>query len=219
MQVFRLAGIICLLVTFSFAQKVIDVRGKSYSEIYGHLLRYGGSSADPRDPRREKILSGILTITDPGNLVAGSRFDYELVVTNDSNESMVIPQTLDWSEIDDGHTSQTFVRAILSVQMECSQILGELNHFALYGSDKRPETEVTLKPGESVRILGSSLMPLPPTEACQSEDTATFGADFEVYATTLKREPVPAMPEGYAIDERKLIVANAKKKYPITNPR
>jgi hypothetical protein len=217
MQVFRLAGIICLLVTLSFAQKVIDARGKSYSEIYGHLLRYGGSRADPRDPRGEKTLSGILTITDPRNLVAGSRFDYELVVTNDANESIVIPQTLDWNEIDDGHASQTFVRATLSMPMECSQILGELNHFALYGSDKRPETEVTLNPGESVRILGSALMPLPPTASCQSEDTATFGVDFEVYATTLKREP--AMPDAYGIDERKLAVANAKKKYLITNLR
>ena len=53
MQVFRLAGIICLLVTFSFAQTVIDARGKSYSEIYGHLLRYGGSGRSSRSSRRE----------------------------------------------------------------------------------------------------------------------------------------------------------------------
>jgi hypothetical protein len=74
MQVFRLAGIIFLLTTFSFAQNVIDARGKSYSEINGYQGRYGTFG----DPRHQKILSGILAITDARNLVAGSRFDYEI---------------------------------------------------------------------------------------------------------------------------------------------
>ena len=75
-------------------------------------------------------------------------------------------------------------------------------------------TEVTLNPCESVRILAFVLMPLPPTESCQSEDTATFRVDFEVYATTRKREPEPAMPDAYGIDERKLVVAKRKEKVP-----
>jgi hypothetical protein len=215
MQVSRLAAIICLLSTLSVAQNLIDARAKSQSEIYGYQARYGTIG----DPRHQKILSGILTIADPRNLGAGSRFDYELLVTNDSNASVVIPKALDWNEVDDGHARQSFVRATLLMQVECLQYSsGELDHFVLYGSDKRPETEVMLKPGESVRILGSGLMPLPPTASCQSEDTATFRVFFGVYATTLQREPEPAMPDAYGIDEGLFVVANAKKKYPITNP-
>jgi hypothetical protein len=83
-----------------------------------------------------------------------------LLVTNDSNASVVIPKTLDWNGIDDGHASQTFWRANLLMQMKCLQYSsGELDHLAFYGSEQRPETEVMLKPGESVRILGSGLMP------------------------------------------------------------
>ena len=65
------------------------------------------------NPRHQKILSGILTITHPRNLVAGSRFHYQLLVTNDSNASVVIPKMLDWNEIDDGHATQNFWRANL----------------------------------------------------------------------------------------------------------
>lgn len=216
MQVFRLAAILCLLPTLSFAQNVIDTRGKSYSEIYGHLGRYEQTG----NPRHQKILSGILTITDPRNLVAGSRFDYELRITNDSNASVVIPKIIDWYGIDDGHASQTFWRANLLMQMECLQYSsGKLDLIALYGSDQRPETEVILKPGESVRILGSGLMPLPPTVSCESEDGAMFRVFFDVFETTLRRNPEPALPDAYDMDERGAVVANAKRKYPITNPR
>jgi hypothetical protein len=216
MQIVRLAAIVCLLSTLSFPQTVIDARGKSNSEIYGHVGRAGSFG----DPRHQKILSGILTITNSRNLVAGSRFDYELWVTNDSNASVVIPKTLDWNQVDDGHASQTFMRARLLMQMECLKYSsGELDLFVLYGSDQRPETEVLLKPGESVCILGSGLMPLPSNTGCQSEDSATFRIFFDVYETVLQRNPQPALPDAYDIDQRLAVVANAKRKYPITNPR
>ncbi len=105
MQVFRLAAILCLLPTLSFAQSVIDVidtRGRSFSEIYGHIERYEPTG----NPRHQKIISGALKITDPRNLVAGSRFEYELLVTNDSNASVVIPKMIDWNENDNGHATK-----------------------------------------------------------------------------------------------------------------
>jgi hypothetical protein len=127
---------------------------------------------------------------------------------------------VDWNKVDDGHANQTFVRARLLMQMECNKYSsGELDLFWLYGSGQRPETEVVLKPGEAARILGTGLMPLPPTVSCQSENTATFRVFFEVYETKLQREPEPAMPDAYGIDARLAVVANAKKTYPITDPR
>jgi len=219
MNIFRFAAILCLLPNLSFAQNVIDVidtRGKSYSEIYGHLGRYEPTG----NPRHQKIISGMLTIKDPRNLVAGSRFDYELLVTNDSNASVVIPKMLDWNEIDDGHARQTFWRANLLIQVECLQYSsGKLDLLAFNGSDQRPETEVMLKPGESVRILGSGLMPLPSTVSCESEDAAVFRVFFDVFEAAMRRNPEPALPDAYDLDERLAVVANAKRKYPITNPR
>jgi hypothetical protein len=47
MQVFRLAAILCLLPILSFVQNVIDTQGKSYSEMYGHLGRFGAIRAPP----------------------------------------------------------------------------------------------------------------------------------------------------------------------------
>ena len=113
MQVSRLAAIICLLTTLSLAQNVIDTRDKAYREISGHPAGGGGSGGD------HKYLKGVFTIPDAANLTPGSRFDYELVVTNNQNVSIVIPQTLDWKEIDQGRVSQNFVRATSSVHMGC----------------------------------------------------------------------------------------------------
>jgi hypothetical protein len=106
------------------------------------------------------------------------------------------------------------------MQMECLKYSsGELDQFVLYGSDKRPETEITLKPGEAVRIFWHWVDASSPIASCQSENTAIFRVSFYVLATTLQREAEPALPDAYAIDIRLAVVANAKRKYPITNPR
>lgn len=49
--------------------------------------------------------------------MAGGRLDYELLIANDSDASVVIRKTLDWNEVDDGHASRTFVRTTLLMQM------------------------------------------------------------------------------------------------------
>ena len=207
MQVFRLAAIICLLATLSFAQNVIDTRGKAYREISGHLARGNGIEVG----RALKILSGLFTIADPTNLTPGSRFDYELLVTNDSDASIMIPQTLDWKEIDEAHARQSFVRADLFVNMGClNNFSDELDHVVLYGSDQRPGTGITLNLGESARILGSGLIPLHPNMKCQSKGTATFLVSFQVNTMTLQRTPKPAMRDGYTVDEQLFAIANAK---------
>lgn len=215
MQVFRLAAIICLLTTISAAQNVIDVRGKSYSEIPG----YQAQVAFVGNVREQKILSGVVTISGSTNLTPGSHFDYELLVTNDSNASVVIPRTLDWEEIDNGQARQKFARATLLVQVECLKYTSDvLDHVALYGSREKPETEVTLNIGDSVRIRSSGLVPPHPNLRCQSQPTAMVRVNFEVYGMTLKREPEPAMPDAYSMDEQLLVVANGKKEYPIIYP-
>jgi hypothetical protein len=142
-----------------------------------------------------------------------------LLVTNDSNASVVIPQTLDWKQIDNGQTRQSFVRATLLVQVECLKYTSDvLDQVVLYGSHEKPETEVTLKIGDSVRILGSGLVPLHPNLRCQSQAAAMVRVNFDVYGVTLKRDPEPSVPDAYSIDEQLLVVANGKKLYPIIYP-
>ena len=75
-----------------------------------------------------------------------------------------------------------------------------------------------LGPGESVRILGSGLMPLHWNMSCQSKGTPTFFANFQVNATTLQRKPEPTMPDAHSSEERLVVVANGHKEYPITYP-
>lgn len=214
MQGFRYAAIICLLPTISFAQNMIDTRGKAYRDISGHLARGTGTRVVPG----LKVLSGVFTIIDPANLTSGSHFDYELVVTNDSDAAVGVPQTLDWKEVDNGHASQNFARATLWLTLGClNNYSTELDHFVLYGSEERPETETMLNPGDSVRILGSGLMPLHPDMRCQSKGAATFLATFQVDAMTLQRKPKPATPDAYSLEEGMLAVANGKKEYPIVD--
>ncbi len=215
MQVFRFAATICLFTTLSVAQNVIDTRGKSHTEIPGYQARV----AFVGNPREQKILSGVVTITGSTNLTPGSPFDYELLVTNDSNVPVVIPQTFDWKEIDTGQASQTFVRATMLVQGECLKYTSDvLDQFVLYGSHEKPETEVTLKIGDSVRILGTGLVPVHPNLRCQSQAAAMVRVNFEVYGMTLKRKPEPAMPDAYSMDEQLLVVANGKREHSIIYP-
>lgn len=218
MQVFRLAAIVFSLATLSLAQNVIDTRDKPYHEISGDLAQSGSSAGG------HKYLKGVFTIPDAANLTPGSRFDYELVVTNNQNVPIAIPQALDWKEIDRASASQNFVRATLSVHMGClerepvglSNESGGLDYVVLYGSDERPGTEIMLGPGESVRILGSGLMPLHGNMNCQSKGTATFFARFQVSAVALQRKPEPLRPDAYSLDDRLMVVANGHKEYPIT---
>jgi hypothetical protein len=209
---------ICLLASLSSAQNVIgviDTRGKSYSEISGYQSRVTPTG----NPREQKIISGVVTITGSTSLTPGSPFDYELLVTNDSNAPVVIPQSFDWKEIDNGQTRQHFVRANLLVQLECLKYtMDKLDLVVFYGSDERPETEVTLRVGESVRILGSGLVPTQPNLRCQSQPKATVRVFFEVEGITLNREAETTIPDAYSIDRQLLVVANGRKEYPITYP-
>ena len=88
----------------------------------------------------------------------------------------------------------------------------------LYGSHEKPETEITLKIGDSVRILGSGLVPVHPNLRCQSQAAAMVRVNFEVYGVKQKREPEPSMPDAYSIDEQLLVVANGKKLHSIIYP-
>ena len=96
---------------------------------------------------------------------------------------------------------------------------GGLDYVVLYGSDERQGTEIMLRPGESVRILGSGLMPLHGSMICQSKGTATFFANFQVSAVSLQRKPQPLRPDAYDVDDRLMVVANGHKEYPITYPQ
>ena len=214
MTVFRHSALICLLAGLSLAQSEIDTRGKPYREL-SHRLAGGVTVA-----RDQKVLSGKFTMADPARLEPGSHFDYELLVTNDSNASVVVPQTFDWKEIDNGQVSQNFVQANLWLNTGClNNYSTELDHFVLYGSDDRPGTQLLLKPGDSVRILGSATMPLHSNLTCQSQGTAKFLATFQISAVALRRKPVAGIPEAYSADERMSAIANGKTEYLITGSR
>ena len=216
MLMFRLVATISLLATFSFSQSVIDTRGKAFSQISGYPAHVHADGT----ARGQKVLSGVLTISDPTNLAPGNHFDYELLVTNDSNASVVIPQSFDWKEIDDGQASQNFVQANMLLQIGCLKTLaGDMDHIVFYGSDERPGTEITLNVGESVRILGSGVVPIHPDQGCQSQTMVTFHVDFHVDAIALTREPKSTKPDAYTMEQKVIVVANGRKEYPITFPQ
>jgi len=104
----------------------------------------------------------VFTIDNPANLKRDHRFDYELVITNRGNKALVIPQCLNWEDVDTGSRDQRFVWASVGIKVRTKDDLeGELNGgLTLYGAEDRPSSELVLKPGESVRILASVTLPI-----------------------------------------------------------
>ncbi|MGC2111730.1 MAG: hypothetical protein WA655_19595 [Candidatus Korobacteraceae bacterium] len=159
-KVFRIVvtGTILLLLSTSpaFAQvATINTRGQQPTGPAVSITAGTGSS----DGSTSKSLELKLKLPAFSNLIVGEPFDYELLITNKSDKAILLPQSLSWSNVDDGSESEQRYQeleasfAVLADDGDRGAIQGNL---VLYGKETNPATMIVLKPGRSVRILGSA---------------------------------------------------------------
>ena len=85
--------------------------------------------------------------------------DYELLATNKTDKPIRLPKASAWSEVDNGQREKhyQYMRISFEVFAADGEALGFLREpVTLYGNEARPETLLTVAPGDSVRILGSA---------------------------------------------------------------
>ena len=91
----------------------------------------------------------------------GSAVNYELLITNMGEKAVALPRALDWKVVENGSADQQYVRARVTLELST----GETSTFitptmTLYLVAGKPDTSLTLRPGDSLRLLGTATMPL-----------------------------------------------------------
>jgi len=163
----------------------------------------------------DTALRAVFTIDNPTNLKRGNRFDYELVITNQGNKTLVIPQCLNWEDVESGSRDQRYIWATVGVKVSAKGDLeSELDGgLTLYGTEERPSSELVLKSGESVRILGSEILPISMSINGKIIGEAKLAGVFYVGSGWLHRTPTPTIPDGYRDETRLLLSAVAEEQY------
>jgi hypothetical protein len=214
MKYSRYALIACLFAAFATAQNVtlIHARGKPRTEPSGYLVK-GGSRYGP-----DKVnLQADFTIDNPDQLRPGSRFDFELTITNKDKGPVVIPQSSDWSDVDMASSSQKYLSASVGISVCCvGELEGDLTDLVvLYRSDERPSTELVLMPGDSLQILGSAMLPISMSINDHRIGKAVLRGRFALSSEAYRRTPMPQRLDGYTLEDHRLVLATASEEYPI----
>jgi hypothetical protein len=120
--------------------------------------------------------------TDPK---PGSAMNYELLVTNKGEKAIALPRALDWKEVDSGSLEQRYLVARVTLELRAE---GGAHTYiaplALYSTAEKPGTALVLRPGDSLRLLGSAILPATALQGagranllghlCVSDMTKTF---------------------------------------------
>lgn len=192
----------------------INARGVTATEPSVRIL--GGSGTGPGD---QKSLEAVLTVHDPSQLIPGKTFDFELLITNRSHKAIVVPQSLNWEDVDTGGADWRYRSAIVGLQVEPDGSRQRASiglKLELYSSDDRPSTELVLKPGDAIRILGSARLPVAMSINGKPILQGKLAGSFTVTSNWLHPAPTPAVPEGYSSEDRTIFSAESVPTYPVT---
>ena len=161
----------------------------------------------------------MLTIPDLSQLIPGKTFDFELLITNRGKKPVVIPQSLDWQDVDSGGPDWRYLEADVALQVtpDGGRQRGYIDlGLRFYGSDERPSTELVLAPGDGVRILGSCQLPLSMSVDGKPIQKGKMGGSFNVSTEWLHPAPTAAVPDGYRSEGRTIVSAEAEPRYPVS---
>jgi hypothetical protein len=107
----------------------------------------------------DTTLKAALAVADP-NLRAGSRVDYDLVITNTGRKAVAIPRTLDWKEIGSNSSGRRYVRGTVEFQLSAENMTTIIPILLnVYSVDEKPATALVLRPGDTIRFLGNIVLP------------------------------------------------------------
>ena len=197
MKATLLAAVGLLFVSQAFAQvATIDTRDQKQTRPSISLgegtYRGGGEQGK---------LELTLSLSDPLHLVVGKPLITSCYVTNRSDEPVRLPRALTWSDVDDAARHDLrYQDAHISFEVFVDDgNLGFLDQaFTLYGSDSKPATPITILPGESVRILGTTLFD-PRWERALTQGAGMRLMAFLTVSTTALR-PSDEHPGSYRVE-------------------
>jgi len=187
----------------------IDTRGKAATGPAGYLVR-----SDCRLEEDKATLSAVFAINDPDHLTAGERFDYELVVTNQSKAPVAIPRVLNWEDIQTGD-GEAYSWASIDIRVDAGDGLEASLAYSLklYGTKDKTWSEVVLEPGESVRILGSDRLPVSMNINAKPVGRGTLKGIFHLGTMRLYRTPIAGDADAYSTESRWAFLAVAGERY------
>jgi hypothetical protein len=199
----------------AFAQIVtdIDVRGRTATQP--RIRMVGGSGTGPGD---QKSLEAVLTVPDPSELIPGKPFDFELLVTNRGKKTVVIPQSLDWDDVNIGGPDWRYrvANVVLQVAPDGGHQRGHIDlGLQFYGSDEKPLTELVLAPGDGVRIFGTGQLPVSMNINGYPILKGKLSGSFWIHTECLHTAPTATVPDGFSSDGRTIFSAESEPRYPV----
>ena len=194
-----------------FAQTLteIDTRAKPESGPMGHLL-----DSRCRLDSDDTSLSAVFVVDNPSGLRAGNRFEYELVITNRSGSPVVIPRALNWEDVQAGD-QELYSWAWVDLRVNAGDGLESSLPYALklYGTGDKPWSEDVLAPGETVRILGSEMLPTSMNINSKRVGQATLKGMFHLGTLRLYHTPTAEYPDAYRTESHWAFSAAANEGY------
>jgi hypothetical protein len=206
------AFFLCVFSALLLAQTetVIDARDKERIQP-AHAQSSGWSAGVNRDT----TLEAVFTIADP-NLKPGSHVDYELAITNTGTKATAIPRTLDWKDVDTDSLDQRYVKGSVNLELRAKDATTFIPPtLILYSTDQKPSTALVLAPGDSIRLLGTTILPATAFSP-KGGGTATLLGHFCVSAVSVSVTPTGSRPRGISTSESGMWCANADQKYEVT---
>lgn len=211
MKIAFLTAVTFLLLTSSLALAqvaTIDTRGQQPTGPSVQVTAGTGSSAGNAVSKSLQIK---LSLPAQPNLVVGEPFDYELLVTNQSAKEILLPQSLSWSDVDDGSEREQRYEeleislAVIAADGDRGVIAGNL---VLYGKDTNPATMIALKPGQSIRILGRTTF----DPVWNSPPAPSIGMRLVAYlaVNSARLRPKGSQDDRYRDDEQQIYWAQSQ---------
>ncbi len=116
----------------------------------GVVIGSPGPSSEPTDP------FGVSVILDSKSYHVGDPLSYSVVLRNRYTEDLIIPWQPDWRVVERGHESppRGYCAASIILTISLERAEATLHLVSIYGSELVEGSRHTLRPGETVRIIG-----------------------------------------------------------------
>jgi hypothetical protein len=147
-------------------ESIIDTRGQQQTVATPLPARCGsGGAAWPRPDEytESSRVKAELIVTNPESIVVGEPFEFELILTNETAGEITVPQSLDGKDVvDPGVAIQHYEDDDIYFELQPTDpdVVNQAPRFsanlALFSSHLKFSTFVPLRPGDSVRILGTA---------------------------------------------------------------
>ena len=150
----------------------------------------------------------------------GSVVNYELLITNTGEKAVMLPRALDWGDVESGSAEQKYVKASVILRLETNNGKTVSVSFLpdtldLYSTVAKPRTALVLRPGDSLRVLGASVLPNKAFSSQFGEGTTLLGHLCVSSVSLLLQPSVTGQREARNLHSQSLWCVNANEKYEV----